>query len=116
MSSTQIKEFNVIIHNPNSNKFEKYNVIPYFINCYKAQKGNKPVTYNEIRSFVISKSMYQFWARCQYEVILSDWPCGKTNHKLDVHEQIMNNIDIVTKIVIDNLPKKRTKKDETNKA
>ena len=110
MDKPLIKEFNVIIHNPNSNKFEKYNVIPYFINCYKSQKKDKPVTYEQMKAFVTSRSMYQFWARCQYEVILSDWPCCKNTHKLDVHEQIMNNIDLITTIVIDNLSNKKSKK------
>ena len=113
MHKFPLKEFNVIIYNVNSNKFEKYNVIPYFVNCYKSQKKNKPVTYEEMKVFITSRSMYQFWARCQYEIILSDWPCGKTTHKLDVHEQIMNNIDLVTTIVISNLPK--NKRDEINK-
>lgn len=115
MNAPLIKEFNVIIYNITSNKFEKHNVIPYFINCYKSQKKDKPVTYEEMKTFIISRSMYQFWARCQYEVILSDWPCGKKTYKLDVHEQIMNNIDLITNIVINNLPKKR-KKNEINKA
>ena len=114
MSNLQIKEFNVIIYNPSSSKFEKYNVIPYFINCYKAQKKNKPITYEEMKTFVASRSMYQFWARCQYEIILSDWPCEKEKYKLDVHEQIMNNIDLITAIVINNLPKKKVKKHEIN--
>lgn len=108
-----MKEFNVIKFEPNSKKFIKYNVIPYFIDCYKAQKGNKPITYEEVKAFVISRSMYQFWARCQYEIILSDWPNNAVQHKLDVHEQIMNNIDLVTTIVINNLPKRRSK-NETN--
>ena len=113
MKTPIIKEFNVIIYNPNSNKFEKYNVIPYFVNCYKSQKKDKPITYEEMKTFVTSRSMYQFWARCQYEIILSDWPCEKEKYKLDVHEQIMNNIDLVTEIVMNNLPKKR-KNNETN--
>lgn len=108
-----LKEFNVIVYNVNSNKFEKYNVIPYFVNCYKSQKKNKPVTYEEMKTFIISRSMYQFWARCQYEIILYDWPGEKTSYKLDVYEQIMNNIDLVTTIVINNLHK--NKRDEINK-
>lgn len=113
METPNVKSFNVILYDPNKNKFVQYDVIPYFVNCYKSQKKNKPVTYEEMKTFITSRSMYQFWARCQYEVILSDWPCGENTHKLDVHEQVMNNIDLVTTIVINNLPKKRVKH-ETN--
>lgn len=113
METPNVKSFNVILYDPNKNKFVQYDVIPYFVNCYKSQKKNKPVTYEEMKTFITSRSMYQFWARCQYEVILLDWPCGKNTHKLDVHEQVMNNIDLVTTIVINNLPKKRVKH-ETN--
>ena len=30
-----MKEFNVIIYDPNGKKFVSYNIIPYFIECYK---------------------------------------------------------------------------------
>lgn len=113
METPKIKSFNVILYDPNKNKFIQYDVIPYFINCYKERKRSKPKTFEEFKKFVTARSQYMYWARCQYEIILSDWPCSKTTYKLDVHEQIMNNIDLVTTIVINNLPKKRIKH-ETN--
>ena len=30
-----MKEFNVIIYEPNRKQFEPYDVIPYFVKCYK---------------------------------------------------------------------------------
>ena len=47
--------------------------------------------------------MYQFWARCEYEVILVDWPGQKVEKKIDVWNQIEMNLDIVTKIVMDSI-------------
>lgn len=114
METPNVKYFNVILYDPNKNRFVQYDVIPYFINCYKEKKKDKPKTFEEFRDFVKARSQYMYWARCQYEIILSDWPCGKTTYKLDVHEQIMNNIDLVTTIVINNLHKKRKVKHETN--
>lgn len=99
-----IKPFNVINFEFNSGKFEAYDVMPYLVNCYKNEKKDKrPITFDEFKKFVESKSMYMYWARCEYEVILSDWPNQKTHKKIDIHWQIMNNIDIVTNILMENV-------------
>lgn len=95
-----MKSFNVINWNPNKLKFEAYDVIPYFIQEYKNLKY-KPQTFGEFKSFIESESHCQFWGRCQYEIILVDWPCQKTEEKWDVFEQIMMNINIVTNIVME---------------
>lgn len=92
--------FYVIWFNPNLNIMEPYNVIPYFINEYKeTKKSKRPKTLEEFKEFIRDKSMYMFWSRCQYEIVLSDWPCSGISEKWDVHRQILNNIDLVTIIL-----------------
>lgn len=99
-----IKPFNVIIFDFNSKDFKAYDIMPYLVACYKEEKKNKrPTTFDEFKEFVKLNSMYMYWARCQYEVILLDWPNQKNNKKIDVHWQIMNNIDIVTNILMENV-------------
>jgi hypothetical protein len=99
-----IKAFNVINFEFNSDKFETYDVMPYLVNCYnKENKDKRPVTFDEFKEFVKSKSMYMYWSRCEYEIILSDWPNQKIHKKIDIHWQIMNNIDIVTNILMENV-------------
>ena len=66
-------EFNVINYDINSRKFEFYNIIPYLTKCYNKSK-NKPKTFDEFKEFIKSESMYQWWSRCEYEIILSPWP------------------------------------------
>jgi hypothetical protein len=51
------------------------------------------------KDFITNSSQYQFWSRCEYEIICHGWPAQKKEHKLDVHEQIMMNIDTVTEIL-----------------
>lgn len=99
--------FNVINFEFNSKKFESYDVMPYLIDCYDNVKRKKecPKTFDEFKKFVESKSMYMYWSRCEYEIILSDWPNGKTHKKVDIHYQIMMNIDIVTDILMKNVIK-----------
>lgn len=100
-----MRTFSVIIYDPNHKKFVPYNVIPYFVRAYKELKEKKykkvPKTFEEFKKFVRDEGMYQFWSRCEYEIILVDWPCQKTEEKWDVFEQIMMNIDIITNIVME---------------
>ena len=99
-----IKPFNVINFDINSSKFEAYNVMPYLVSCYKKEKKNKrPVTFDEFKEFIKSKSMYMYWSRCEYEIILSDWSSNNHSKKIDIYWQIMNNIDVVTNILMENV-------------
>lgn len=124
-----MKSFNVINFNFNARKFEAYDVIPYLVREYHEQierynaakleleeaktedeikiaKSNLdywrvPQTFGEFKKFVKDRAQYQFWSRCEYEIILVDWPCQKTEEKWDVYDQIMMNLDIITQIVME---------------
>lgn len=98
----KVTPFNVIVFNPNTRKIEPYNVMLHLIRVYNDQK-TKPVTFEECRKFIKDESRYQFWSRCEYEVILVDWPCQKTEHKMDVYEQIMMNLDVITEMFMKNI-------------
>ena len=85
--------FNVLIWNFNTQTIEEYNVIPYFVREWKEEKDkSKFKSFDDIKEFVRSKSLYQFWSRCEYEMIVKGWPVTKREIKLDVHEQIMMNL------------------------
>ncbi len=101
----EIISFNVINFEFNSEKFKSYDVMPYLVNCYEEVKNKKesPKSFEEFKEFVKSKSMYKYWSRCEYEIILSDWPNEKKRKKIDIHEQIMMNIDLVTEILMRNV-------------
>lgn len=95
-------EYNVFIFEPNSKEFITYDVIPYLKEQYDESK-DKPVTFDEFKQFVEKESRYQYWSRCQYEIILSDWPGESIKRKVDVHEQIIMNLDLVTNILIEKI-------------
>jgi hypothetical protein len=98
--------FNVIIDDVKAQEFKSYDVMPYFIRCYDTTKKDKlPKTFDEFKEFVKSNSMYMYWARCQYEVVVHSWPCDHIKQKIDVHWQIMMNIDVVTEILMRNVLK-----------
>ena len=96
--------FNVIIYDFNRKQFVPYDIIPYFVNAYKERKEKKykkvPKTLEEFIEFVKEESRYQFWGKCEYEIILVDWPNQKAEKKIDVHEQIMMNIECIAILVM----------------
>lgn len=102
--------FNVLIWDFNTDSLEHYDVLPYFRDCYnecvKKSKNknhidyfNIPKTHDEFKKFIEDRSLYMFWSKCQWEMIIHGWPVRKNNYKIDVHEQIMMNIDIITNIL-----------------
>ena len=98
-------EFNVIVEDWNKKEFTSYDVMPYLMQCYEeTRKKDKPKTFDEFKEFVRSKSMYQFWSRCEYEIVLKSL-FGKSTEetKIDVYYQINMNIDVVTKLLIENI-------------
>lgn len=94
-----MQSFKVINYDINRQKFEAYDIMPYLIECYKKEK-KKPKTFEEFKDFIEKQSLYMYWSRCQYEIILVDWPCQKVEEKWDVYDQIMMNIDVITDIVM----------------
>ena len=94
---------------------------------WDAFEKSKVKTKEDFKSWVIRASHYQFWAKCEHECLIAPWPYGSyrvkeklkevniTNidnnfidiinafgvdmNKIDVYEQIMMNIDIVTELL-----------------
>lgn len=97
-----MKSFNVIIYNINRKVFEPYDVIPYLVSRYQKERI-KPTTVEEFKTFVKGWSQYQWWTRCEYEIILSDWPSQEHEEKWDVYQQIMLNLETITEILMKNV-------------
>lgn len=97
-------KFNVIIDDVNAQEFKAYDVMPYFIRCYdETKKGERPETFEEFKEFVKGKSMYMYWSRCEWEICLVGWVSKTKEQKVDVHWQLMHNLDLVTSILMLNL-------------
>lgn len=122
-----LKKFNVLNWDFNRDMIYQYDVLPYFRECYadkvksfkkvskrkwyaKADEKTKkwyqvPETYEEFKKFIEDESRYQFWARCEYEMIIHGWPVRKNDYKIDIHEQVMMNLDIICEILWDEIKK-----------
>lgn len=95
-------KFNVITWDPNSKKFVPYNIISHLVQCYyeAGETDDRPGTIEEFKIFIERHSKYQWWSRCEYEIILKSWPTGDVEKKIDVHQQVMMNIDIIAEILM----------------
>ena len=98
-----IKPYKVISWDFNSDNIEYYDIMPFLIDSYKKIKKNKPKTFDEIKEFITNESRYRFWSRCEYEVIITGWPKQKREVKIDIFNQIMENIDVITTHFISHL-------------
>lgn len=99
-----MNEFNAIVYDINRKKFVSYDIMPYLRDSYQnLKKIDRPKTYDEIKKFVDSELMYQFWSRCEYEIIVSDWPPSGVEEKIDVYWQCKMNLDLITRLLIEDL-------------
>lgn len=129
-----MKSFNVIKYDLNRKKFESYDIMPYLLETWKefkdkywemqatdpefmenpSQYWKLPVTFEEYKQWVDNQLQYQYWARFQYELILSPWPCKENEdgemildpniaEKWDVYKQCQMNLDIITQIFSENI-------------
>ncbi len=94
----KITNFYVIVWDCNSQVFKPYDIIPYLLKCYKGSK-DKPKTFDDLKKFIEKQSMYMWWSRCEYEIILKDWPSGDKSEKWDIHKQVMMNINTIANII-----------------
>ena len=106
-----LKKFYVLNWDFNSDNVYYYDVLPYLrnrleerIEKHREDKDKylkAPKSFNEFKRFVEDESLYQFWSRCEYEMIVHGWPVKRNDYKIDVHEQIMMNIDVISGILFD---------------
>ena len=97
--------WNVYIENFNEKCIEVYNIFDNygFYNdlkvIYNEEKDKENFLYKVNRSL-----MYYFWSKCEWEIILSDWPPSKkfNDMKISVYDQIENNWHIFSEYIWNN--------------
>lgn len=97
-----MKSFYVINEDFNARKMKPYDIMPYLIETYQKEK-KKPTTREEFKKFITNESMYMWWSRSQYEIILTNWPGQSYTEKWDIHDQIMMNLEVITDLLIENV-------------
>lgn len=122
-----MKGFYVIIER--NGEFRPYNIMPYLIDTWHeflkkvesfqeesediVSYWNIPGNFAEYRRWIDGELQYQFWGRCEYEIVLFPWP-PKMNkdgyiedleqaEKIDVYWQCRMNLDTITDLFIENI-------------
>lgn len=101
-----MKAFNVIWWDFNKKEPEAYDIMPYLLYEYehKSRKYRPKITdRSAMIQFVRQYALYQWWGRCEYEIIICNWPTQDLQVKWDIHKQIMMNLDIIVDILIENI-------------
>lgn len=90
--------WNVYVENINAQRIEVYNIFQHssfkkdVLNAYKEYKND----FEQFSEKVRKSLMYHFWSKCEWEIILSDWPPSNNfkKEKIDVYDQVMLNWNI----------------------
>lgn len=121
-------EWNVFIENPNSRKIEKYNIFGHFHFYNAILKLKKEVKKflkenpdprhvlkykeGEFSERLSREAHYYFWAKCEWEIILTSWPPYVSGEEVDrlqkeksrynttVNLPISKKVDVYTQLEI----------------
>lgn len=132
MAKIQKNVFNVLRWDLNTDKPEHFDVLPGFRDSLKQRSAEwkkhakskrfqkyidsgqiskqdlkryyeYPETFDDLKEFIKNESQYMYWAKCEYEMIVHGWPVQKGDYKIDVHEQVMMNLQVITELLWDEL-------------
>ena len=102
--------------NFNQRKIEPYDIFNHHSfnedikDIYKKNKDD----FDSFSEQVKRSLMYYFWSKCEWEVIISDWPPStkeKVEEKVDAYDQVMLNWDIFIKYVWEQAHKRKNAKE-----
>ncbi len=100
-------EWNVYIEDFNSRCIKKFNIFDHYffvedvVQLYEEYKVDFNSFYKEIDRVL----RYYFWSKCEWEIILSDWPPSDKfkEEKISIYDQIKLNYDVFIKYVWEEL-------------
>ena len=98
----------VFVYNFNNKQIVTFNVFDHYSfyrGCIKLAKDFSG-DYEDLAEKLKREIMYYFWAKCEWEVIVSGWPPTKDRDeeiKVDVYDQIMMNWDKFFNYFVENI-------------
>ena len=101
-----MQAFNVIWWDFNKKEPEAYDIMPFLVNSYFDEKRKERPKISDktaIKDFIKRMSLWMWWGRCEYEIIIRNWPTQDLSVKWDIHKQIQMNLDIIVDILIENI-------------
>lgn len=104
--------WNVYVYNFNKRCIETRNIlgkesviIRDVLEKAKSEYKENVPDYDKFKEEVSNIVMYYYWAKCEWEVIISAWPPNENakEEKVDVYSQVMLNFDIFYNYIYTNL-------------
>lgn len=104
--------WNVYVYNFNNRGIETRNIlgngsviIRDVLEKAKSEYKENVPNYDKFKEEVRNIVMYYYWAKCEWEVIISAWPPNENakEEKVDVYSQVMLNFDIFYNYIYTNL-------------
>lgn len=104
--------WNVYVYNFNKRCIETRNIlgngsviIRDVLEKAKSEYKENVPNYDKFKEEVRNIVMYYYWAKCEWEVIISAWPPNENakKEKVDVYSQVMLNFDIFYNYIYTNL-------------
>lgn len=104
--------WNVYVYNFNNRGIETRNIlgngsviIRDVLEKAKSEYKENVPDYDKFKEEVRNIVMYYYWAKCEWEVIISAWPPNENakEEKVDVYSQVMLNFDIFYNYIYTNL-------------
>lgn len=91
----------------NTNKLQKINIFSESdaVEIKKLRKVRKIQNRLDLKIWLKSRLMRQYWSRCEYEMIISPWPRISRDEeiKIDIWTQLEPNLDVITDYVANTL-------------
>ena len=89
-------EWKVLVSDFNEKEINEYNVFHHmrFLDDCKKNARKNIHNYDEFCKNLRIDLAYYFWSKCEWEIIVTDWPRGEKSIKIDVYDQILMNWDI----------------------
>lgn len=106
----------VYVDDFNAREIKRYDIFNhhYFNEDLKKNFKKNKDDFNTFKEELKKDLMYYFWSKCEWEVIISDWPPstgGKIEEKIDVYDQVMLNFDVFANYVWEQAHKRKNAKD-----
>lgn len=87
-------EWYVYYHDPNAREIISWNIFMHRTFTTEVEELLKDnLSRKEFDALLERKLMYYFWAKCEYEVVLTSWVGLANNIKIDIYNQVMMNWD-----------------------
>lgn len=98
-----LKKFKVLTFS--NGKIREYDILPYFRDSWKEKYNKeekekiKAARYDAKRrqlfkEWVLGRSRYMFWARCEWEMLIGSWPYGSKNIDDQMKKFMLKNPDL----------------------